>query len=96
MSNVANPASFYILIESAGAEIVHKAVFPDHHVYQKNEIEKIAQDASLKDVELIVTTEKDERNFPQGLSPLPMKILVLEIDVEFLDDENEYLKIICP
>ncbi|MCC6848911.1 MAG: tetraacyldisaccharide 4'-kinase [Deltaproteobacteria bacterium] len=54
---VARPAPLYGALRSWEAELVHVLEYPDHHAYDARDWQAIA--GAAKDVDLIVTTEKD-------------------------------------
>jgi tetraacyldisaccharide 4'-kinase len=56
---IGTPDHFRHTLQALGAEIVAFAVFPDHHLYTRLEIEQMVQMANQHDAEAIVTTEKD-------------------------------------
>jgi tetraacyldisaccharide 4'-kinase len=57
VSAVARPAPLYRALREWEAELVHVLEYPDHHPYDARDWHAIA--AAAKDVDLIVTTEKD-------------------------------------
>jgi tetraacyldisaccharide 4'-kinase len=57
VSGVARPAPLYRTLRDWEAELVHVLEYPDHHAYDARDWHAIA--AAAKDVDLIVTTEKD-------------------------------------
>ncbi len=57
VSAVARPAPLYRALRDWEAELVHVLEYPDHHAYGTSDWHAIA--AAAKDVDLIVTTEKD-------------------------------------
>ena len=57
VSGVARPAPLYRTLRDWEAELVHVLEYPDHHPYDTADWHAIA--AAAKDVDLIVTTEKD-------------------------------------
>jgi tetraacyldisaccharide 4'-kinase len=76
IAGIARPASLRATLEGLGAEIVAERVFPDHHAYQKRDVE--ALDAS---VDVWVTTEKDGLKILPGWVPAG-RVWVLEIEAE--------------
>lgn len=56
-SGIANPLSFSYLIKNTGADIAEEFIFNDHHLYTKDEIDRIK--ISAKKADMIITTEKD-------------------------------------
>ncbi len=57
LSGVARPAPLYDTLGDWQAELVHVLEYPDHHRYDAHDWQVIS--AAAKDVDLVVTTEKD-------------------------------------
>ncbi len=86
VAGVANPQSFFKLLEDLGAEILVTESFPDHHFFKADEINALLSYAKSEDA-LIVTTEKDIVRIKKIVSD--DSIVFLEVDVHFLSGENE-------
>ncbi|HEX2964734.1 MAG TPA: tetraacyldisaccharide 4'-kinase, partial [Syntrophorhabdaceae bacterium] len=71
--------SFYNLLGSMGANIVHTIDFPDHHRYTEADLLKCA---SHKDAEMVVTTEKDAIKIAHMDVPENMFFLCIEAEIE--------------
>ncbi len=96
LSNIANPVSFYRLLEANGAVIVLKRAMPDHHRYTSEELEDIENDSVKAGAGIVVMTAKDERNLPEGYNVEIIKKLVLDINAVLVGDIEEFMKIIAP
>jgi tetraacyldisaccharide 4'-kinase len=84
VSAVARPAPLYRTLRDWEAELVHVLEYPDHHPYDARDWHAIA--AAAKDVDLIVTTEKDLvklEAFPFARG----KLLALRLGVEVEDGD---------
>ena len=57
-AGIGNPENFFKMLEERNVEIQKKIAFPDHYGFSKNEIDKIANEASQKNL-IPLTTEKD-------------------------------------
>ncbi|SJZ47322.1 tetraacyldisaccharide 4'-kinase [Selenihalanaerobacter shriftii] len=88
VSGIGNPKSFEQTLTDLGANVVDSIRFEDHHQYQEDEIVEIFSKAIEKDVELIITTEKDAVSMS---SELVVKIKEQSIDVKVLGIEVEVL-----
>ena len=86
VAGVANPLSFFKLLEDLGAEVLVTESFPDHHFFTLDEINALLSYAKNEDA-LIVTTEKDIVRLKKLVED--EIIVFLEIDIEFLSGENE-------
>ncbi len=96
LSNVANPVSFYHILESHGSDIVCKHAKCDHHRYNAEELEDIEKNSLRAGAEIMVMTAKDERNLPEDYEVKIIKKLVLDIETVIIEDLKEYLDIIVP
>jgi tetraacyldisaccharide 4'-kinase len=57
VAGIANSESFYCMISDWGGEIIHTLEFPDHHLYDFRDWQRIGRAA--RNADLIITTEKD-------------------------------------
>ena len=85
-SGLGDNESFFNLLREIGADVVHEIPHRDHYAYKKKDISKLS---SFKDVEVIVTTEKDAVKVA-GMGP-PDNLFYLAIDV-VIDREEELLR----
>ena len=58
VAGIANPESFFKMLEDMGAVIELTERFPDHHEYTQSELTNLIHIAQEKDL-IIITTEKD-------------------------------------
>lgn len=58
-SAIGHAASFHAMAEALNLRILDKVVYPDHHDYTKEDVERVRSKASETKADLIVTTEKD-------------------------------------
>lgn len=91
VAGIANPQSFFKLLEDLGAEILVTESFPDHHFFKPDEINSLLSYAKSEDA-LIVTTEKDIVRIKKIVSD--DSIVFLEVDIHFLKGEQETKEII--
>ncbi len=91
VAGVANPQSFFKLLEDLGAEILVTESFPDHHFFKPDEINSLLSYAKSEDA-LIVTTEKDIVRIKKIVND--ESIVFLEVDIHFLSGEKETKNII--
>lgn len=88
-AGVASPHSFFNLIESFGATIVERRIFPDHHDFKSEEVESILQSARKNNL-LVLTTEKDIVKLRRVSAD--REILFAEVDLHFISGEEEIKK----
>ncbi|MGO9451345.1 MAG: tetraacyldisaccharide 4'-kinase [Candidatus Binataceae bacterium] len=88
VSGLAHPSAFHAMIREIDADLVAVLEYPDHHSYTSADWQAIA--AAARDVDAIVTTEKDliklER-FPFARDSL----YALRVEVSIADDEARAL-----
>lgn len=88
---IADPDSFENLIASLDIKIGLSFLFPDHHAYSKKDLEKVMGESKKKNINIIVTTEKDAvrlTHFADIYRQLPM--FVLRIELKITKDEQEF------
>ncbi len=96
-SAIGNPSSFEQTIMDVGAELVDSLRYPDHHEYTMAEMQSIVQKVSdNKNVDALITTEKDAVKIPSEFiySFRPLPVYVLGIEVEFVDGQEELMRLI--
>lgn len=82
-SGLGDNSSFFELLRSLGANVVREIAYQDHHVYRDKDIEIIS---SYRDINLIVTTEKDSVKLI-GMS-IPDNLFYLSIEVNIVKEEE--------
>ena len=88
LSAIASPEAFYKMLENAGAEIVEKIDYPDHHFFSDEEINDILLRATKHNA-LVLTSEKDMVKIRRVSQD--DRILFLSISVDFISGEEELL-----
>jgi tetraacyldisaccharide 4'-kinase len=90
---IAQPDSFHKTLSRAGTQILSFDIFPDHHRYNKSELEKIKTGFADCRADYLVTTEKDavrlqnDREFLKILS-------VLRVEMEIKPSAQSFEKFI--
>jgi tetraacyldisaccharide 4'-kinase len=84
ISGIAVPENFERALEKLGARVEIRRHFPDHHRFPRKEINKFMQRCVERDMELILTTEKDAVRFPRP-SELDVPVYFLRIEVKILN-----------
>lgn len=93
VSGIAVPESFEAGLKGLGAEIlIHKA-FTDHHRYTEQEIISFINNCVDRDVDMIVTTEKDFVRFPR-LPRMDLPIYYLRVEIGILSNEESFAECI--
>jgi len=83
-AGIAYPEKFFNSLVEQGAKIVTKISYPDHHIYNENDLLSLAENAN-KTKSILVTTRKDFIRIPKSYRSL---INTLEGEIVF---ENEKL-----
>ncbi|GAT33174.1 tetraacyldisaccharide 4'-kinase [Terrimicrobium sacchariphilum] len=79
---IAMPTSFEDALRKLGAKIEIAKSFTDHHRYTKREIEQFIRRCARRDIQAILTTEKDAVRIPRIIDPeVPMYYLRVEIEI---------------
>lgn len=90
LSAVASPESFTKTLENLKAKIILDFSFLDHHEYSLKEMENIIKKCLSKNIDTIVTTQKDAiklKDFNLNLSNI--KIFVLKIKLEITNNKEK-------
>jgi len=83
ISAIAVPEAFEGSLEKLGARVEICRRFSDHYRFSRKEVEKFMQRCVERDMEMIVTTEKDAVRFPRPAS-IDVPIYFLRIEVKIL------------
>ncbi len=82
LCGIAAPESFESGLRGLGAKIEIAKRFIDHHRYSESEIQNFISRCIRRDLEMIVTTEKDAVRFPRlGKTDVPICFLRVEIEI---------------
>ncbi|KAB2639902.1 MAG: tetraacyldisaccharide 4'-kinase [Verrucomicrobia bacterium] len=86
---IAMPENFERALEKLGARVEIRRRFPDHHRFPRKEIDKFMQRCVERDMELILTTEKDAVRFPRP-TELNVPVFFLRIEVKILKGQEAW------
>ncbi len=78
LSSIGNPVAFERTLEQAGATVVGRARFPDHHRYRAEDLRGLVS-GEAQTAEWIVTTEKDAVRLPTTDTVRPVWVLRVEL-----------------
>ncbi len=91
---LANPQSFWRSLEQTGCRTRYRATFGDHHRYTMAELERVATAAQAAGADVLLTTEKDAVNLPDGAAArLGPRVFWLRIGIE-VDNEEALLGLV--
>jgi tetraacyldisaccharide 4'-kinase len=86
---IAAPESFENGLKELGAKIEIAKRFIDHHRYSEMEIQSFISRCLRRDLEMIVTTEKDAVRFPR-LTKTEVPIYFLRVEIEILSGHESW------
>jgi len=79
---IATPESFMRILLRLGAQIQLSKAFTDHHRYSLRELENFIRRAAKRNLDAIITTEKDAVRLPRIAQPeIPIHFLRVEIHI---------------
>lgn len=82
LCGIAMPESFEKATEELGAQIVLSKSYTDHHRYTVREIENFIRRCVRRNIDAIITTEKDAVRIPRIMQPeVPIYYLRVQIDI---------------
>lgn len=88
MAGIGNPSAFWATLRAAGVGEVVPEPFPDHHRYQRDEIDAVVRRAEAAGCAAVVTTEKDAVRLELWPAGGP-ELWVLGIELVFADQPPE-------
>jgi tetraacyldisaccharide 4'-kinase len=86
---IAAPESFENGLKELGAKIEIAKRYIDHHRYSEAEIQRFISRCLRRDLEMIVTTEKDAVRFPR-LTKTEVPIYFLRVEIEILSGHESW------
>lgn len=89
ISGIAVPESFEHGLDKLGAKIELRKRFTDHHRFTEKEVKEFIKRCINRDVDCIVTTEKDWVRFPE-LAKLEVPIYFLRVQIEILSGHENW------
>lgn len=87
ISAIAVPEAFESSLEKLGARVEIRRRFSDHYRFSRKEVEQFMQRCVERDMQMIVTTEKDAVRFPKPAS-VDVPVYFLRIEVEILKGQE--------
>ncbi len=90
LSGIARPESFEQSLVALGANLEITRSFADHHRFTDRELQEFAHRCSRRDLECIVTTEKDSVRFPTKFEGLETPVYYLRVEIEILTGHESW------
>lgn len=81
---IGNPRAFFEHLRRGGFELCHARAFPDHHAYERSEVEAFGREAARRGAQALLTTAKDAVKLRASVFALPC--YVVETELEFEDE----------
>ncbi len=83
MSAICDPSYFRYTVEKNNAQVGLEFIFPDHYPYKEDDLRNVFKRCKEKDIDVIVTTEKDAAKLERlKLPPNTCRIFALCVDLE--------------
>jgi tetraacyldisaccharide 4'-kinase len=89
LCGIAQPESFEDGLRGLGARIEISKHYADHHRYTEAELQSFINRGVRRDLEMIVTTEKDAVRFPRLTNP-EVPIYFLRVEIEILSGHESW------
>jgi len=93
LCGIAVPESFEEALRSLDAEIEISKSYADHHRYSTREIESFIRRCARREVDAIITTEKDAVRIPRILEP-DVPVFYLRVQIEILAGQVAWEKFV--
>ena len=95
ISGIARPESFEGKLTALGAELLITKRFADHHRFSDEELREFLDRAVRRDLDFIVTTEKDSVRFPYTMQNLEVPIYYLRVEIEILSGHESWAGLVA-
>ena len=90
---IGDPLSFESSLKDSGAKVLKLFSYMDHHVYKKDDIQRMAAFCRARDVEVLVTTHKDAvklRIFKDLFAGI--RLVYIPIQLEITKGHDEFIQ----
>ncbi|MBK8094306.1 MAG: tetraacyldisaccharide 4'-kinase [Verrucomicrobiaceae bacterium] len=94
LSGIAVPQSFENGLRRLGARIEHTARFADHHRFDEEDLTKFIERCTRRDVQFMVTTEKDFVRFPTAMTPTHIPFYFMRVEIEIVKGRDIFDKLV--
>ena len=94
ISGIARPESFEEKLTALGSKLEISKRFADHHRFTERELQEFHDRCSRRDLDLIVTTEKDSVRFPPKFEGLDVPIYYLRVEIEILTGHETWQSLV--
>lgn len=94
ISGIARPESFEEKLAALGARIEITRRFADHHRFSDKELQEFHARCIRRDLDMIVTTEKDSVRFPAIFEGLEVPVYFLRVEIEILTGHESWQSLV--
>jgi tetraacyldisaccharide 4'-kinase len=94
LSGIAVPESFEGALRSLGARVELSQNYADHHRYSLKEIERFVRRCARRNVDAVLTTEKDAVRIPRIMDP-EVPIYYLRVEIEILAGQESWERFVA-
>ena len=98
LSGIARPESFEGTLGRLGANLVITSRFADHHRFRHRELQDFVARCARRDLDLLVTTEKDAVRFPGRLGDMEkpeVPVYFLRVEIEIIGGHESWSGLIA-
>ena len=90
ISGIARPESFEGKLRALGAHVEITKRFADHHRFTDRELQDFLSRCVRRDLDALITTEKDSVRFPHAMAVLDLPIYYLRVEIEILTGKETW------
>lgn len=94
LSGIARPESFEEKLTDLGAHLEIFKRFADHHRFTERELHDFIDRCERRDLDAIITTEKDSVRFPYTLPNARVPVYYLRVEIEILTGQESWESLI--
>ena len=93
LSGIAVPESFEQALAALGAVLKITQSYAEHHRYSLKEIERFVRRCARRNVDAVITTEKDAVRIPRIMNP-EVPILYMRVEIEILAGQETWSRLV--
>ncbi|MDB6171638.1 MAG: lipid-A-disaccharide kinase [Chthoniobacteraceae bacterium] len=94
ISGIAQPESFENGLRGLGSQLEITKRFADHHRFTVKELQEFINRCIRRDLDMIVTTEKDAVRFPHSVGNLDLPIYFMRVEIEILSGHESWQELV--
>ena len=94
ISGIARPESFEEKLTALGAKLEITKRFADHHRFTDEELEEFSNRCARRDLDAIITTEKDSVRFPAHFEGLKVPVYYLRVEIGILEGQASWERLV--